>query len=253
MPEDPPLKLKNPPIVEAVVDIDCDLPPGFEVALLEKSSRPAYGDKYPNPKTQFLQEVKIETQQDGAPRAAATRSAVQALQFRSQDEKQIVQVRAQGFSFNRLAPYRGLDEYLPEIERTWRLYVDLVSPIQTRTIRLRYINRIDLPLTGGQVELDDFFNISPRIPNEKGFKLAGFINQQTVVERDSGLCASWVLTSQPSVEDRAPVIFDITAWEAIAVDPGDWPKILHSIDALRDLKNRIFRNSLTPRCLDLFQ
>jgi uncharacterized protein (TIGR04255 family) len=252
MPEDAPLKLKNPPIVEAVLDIDCDLPPGFELAPLESSSRHAYQDKYPNLRTQFLQEFKIETQQDAA-RAAATRPAVQALQFRSEDDKQIVQVRAQGFSFNRLAPYSTLDDYLPEIERTWCLYVDLVSPIQTRIIRLRYINRIVLPLTGGQVELDEFFNISPRVPDEKGLKLTGFITQQTVLEKDTGLDASWVLTSHPSVGDKAQMIFDITAGGAIAVDPSDWTGIRTSIDSLRALKNRIFRNSLTTRCLDLFQ
>lgn len=70
------------------------------------------------------------------------------LQFLKNDEKQLVQIRPQGYSFNRLAPYGGFDEYLPEIERAWRLFVDIVMPLQVKLIRLRYINRFLLPMHG---------------------------------------------------------------------------------------------------------
>ena len=79
--------------------------------------------------------------------ALSIKHGVQALQFLQDDERQLVQVRVQGFSFNRLAPYTSLDDYLPEIKRTWGLYVDLVKPVQVRQIRVRYINRILLPMT----------------------------------------------------------------------------------------------------------
>ncbi len=35
---EPSQKLANPPIVEAVVDIDCDLPPGVELAALKEKA-----------------------------------------------------------------------------------------------------------------------------------------------------------------------------------------------------------------------
>src|ERR1039458_10125575 len=131
----PPMpKLKNPPIVEAVLDVDCDLPPGLDLAALEGPSRTWFRDAYPKFQTQFMQELKLEAA-PGAPPNMTTRVAVQSLQFRHEDEKQIVQVRAQGFSFNRLAPYTSLDDYLPEIERTWRLYVSIAAPVQIRTVR----------------------------------------------------------------------------------------------------------------------
>jgi hypothetical protein len=34
-----PVKLAKPPIAEAVVDINCDMPPSFELAALEKPAR----------------------------------------------------------------------------------------------------------------------------------------------------------------------------------------------------------------------
>lgn len=186
---------------------------------------------------------------------AGSGPVLQSFLFRSIDGKQIVQVRAQGFSFNRLAPYTSLDDYLSEIERTWRLYVELVSPIQIRAIRLRYINRILLPMTGDNaVDLDEFLKIGPRLPDEERLIMSGFLNQQSAVERDSGLQVNLVLTSQPGVNEELPIILDITvASTAIITEPLDWAKMRPTIDALRTLKNRIFENSLSPKCLRLFQ
>jgi uncharacterized protein (TIGR04255 family) len=245
-------KLKNAPIVEAIFDIDCSLASGFDVAALEARAKELYGDKYPDLNKQMIQEFKIETR-DSAAQATTTQVATRSLQFRSQDGKQIVQVRTEGFSFNRLAPYTTLDDYLPEIERTWRLYVDLALPVQTRTIRLRYINRILVPMTGDHFDADEYFNIGPRQPDAESLRMTGFIVRQNAVEPDTGLEASWVLTPQTAPGDKAPMLFDITVGRPVAGEPGNWAEIRASIDALRALKNRIFGNSVTAKCIELFQ
>ena len=196
-------KLQNPPIVEAVFDVDCDLPAGYDVAALKEPALAQFGDQYPKFQTQFMQQRTIETKAD-APPNMSTRLAVQALQFRHEDEKQIVQVRAQGFSFNRLAPYTSLDDYLPEIQRTWRLYVDLVSPVQIRTIRLRYINRIFLPMTESGLDLDEFLKIGPRLPDEERLMFHGFLSQQSASERDTGLQTSLVLAAEGVANEKLP-------------------------------------------------
>ena len=41
------LKLRNAPIVEAVLDIGCDMPPDFDLAALEGPSRDRFRDQYP--------------------------------------------------------------------------------------------------------------------------------------------------------------------------------------------------------------
>src|ERR1035441_4286774 len=130
------LKLLKAPIIEAVLDVDCDMPPGFDLAALEGPSRDRFRDKYPKFRKQLMQEHKIETKPDEPPKMSV-RHAMQSLQFLQEDEKEIVQVRAQGFSFNRLAPYTSLDDYLPEIERTWRLFISIAAPVQIRTVRLQ--------------------------------------------------------------------------------------------------------------------
>jgi len=248
----PGLRLSHAPIVEAVLDLDCDMPPGQDIADLEVPAREGLRDRYPKVRTQFLQGYQIEQPARAEPPFSAHQS-IQALQLLQEDEKQLVQVRAHGFSFNRLVPYTSLDDYLPEIERAWRLFVGLASPVQVRAIRLRYINRIPLPSVDDRVEMDDYLKLVPRLPDDDRLSLLGFLNQYTAIEHDTGNRVNIILTTQPRENDVVPIIFDIEAFREEAVAPDDWDSLLARIRSLRGLKNRVFVNTLTQKCLDLFR
>ena len=188
--------LQNAPIVEAVLDIDCDLPPGQQMASLEAPAREAYRGRYPKLRTQFHQEHQIEGSSDGPPKMSIGRHGVQAFQFVQDDENQLVQVRLQGFSFNRLAPYSSLDDYMPDIEEAWQIFLKVASPVQVAAIRLRFINRILIPLVGGEANLEEYLKTPPQIPKEAGLKLVGFLNQHLAVETDTGNQVNIVLAAQ---------------------------------------------------------
>ena len=244
-------KLAHPPIVEAVLDFECDLPPGQYVASLEGRARDCFSDHYPTFQTQFVQVHQIAAKPGESPEVSVQHN-VQALQFLQDDGKQLVQVRMEGFSFNRLAPYESLDDYLPEIERAWRLYVGLAKPIRIREIRMRYINRIFLPMVDGQIELEEYLNVAPRLPLENT-TFVGFLNQHAAIEAETGNRLNIVLTTQAPEGHKLPLIFDNSV---VSTDPGqpeDWPWILAKILVLRDLKNRIFKRTLTEKCLNLFR
>lgn len=249
---EPAFKLAKPPIVEAVLDIECDLPPGQNLAALEEPARGRFSDRYPKSQTQFLQEHTIEKKPDTPPKFSV-RQAIQAFQFLQADGLQLVQVRAQGFSFNRLAPYTSLDDYLPEIERTWGLYRGIAAPVQIRLIRLRYINRILLPTVGGRLELDDYLLVGPRLPDEKNLTFVGFLNQHSAVEVGTGIQVTTVLTTLAAEGEKLPLIFDNSVVAPGPGEPEDWSWILGKIVALRNLKNRIFKDTLTEQCLNLFR
>lgn len=246
------LTLANAPIVEAVVDLDCDMRPEFELSAILNSAADGFRTGYPNLQKQILGKFKIESGPEDGPTVSSDQ-CLNALQFRSEDGKQLVQVRSHGFSFNRLAPYSSFDDYLPEVQRTWELFLRLAAPVQLRAVRLRYINRIALPLNNEPVDLDHYFKVSPKLPDEDALQFLGFLNQHTVIEKNTGHEATIVLASQPPLDGVFPIIFDITVGCAAAADPADWTWISAKLDALRDLKNRIFKNTVTERCLTLFQ
>jgi uncharacterized protein (TIGR04255 family) len=246
--------LNHPPIVEAILDIECDFAPSQSFVRLEAAAAEQFRDRYPKIRKQFVQEFKIEL---GAEVSLAEKneppSSISALQFLQEDEKQLVQFRVNGFSFNRLSPYGSLDEYLPEIRRTWELYCKLAEPLLVRMVRLRYINRLDLPFSGPQLDLDSYFKVCPRIPDENNLVFVGFLNQHQLVEKDTGHQVTTVLAAGNVEGDKLPVIFDNTVAAKIDGDPTDWQTLETTIQSLRGLKNRVFSETLTQKCLNLFQ
>jgi len=247
-----PLSFSHSPIVEAVLDIDCDQPSGGQLEQVESAARNCYSDRYPQVRSQIVQEHQFEIKGGEQP-IMSVRGVLAAFQFLQNDGKQLVQVRAQGFSFNRLEPYTGFEELLAEVERTWRLYVKIASPVQVRSIRLRYINRILLPLTDGRVDLDEYLKSGPKLPDEERLAFGSFLNQQIAIEKCTGHQAVTVLTTQPVEDDKLPLIFDNSVTASEPQESTDWPSILQNIQALRDLKNHIFERTLTAKCLNLFR
>lgn len=245
-------RLSNNPIVEAVLDIDCDLPPSLNLSTLETAGRALLCSRYPKFRIQRVFEHRFEAKPGASPEVAS-QDHVAALQFLQEDEKQLVQFRLAGFSFNRLVPYTILDDYLTEIENAWSAFVELATPVQVRVIRLRYINRILLPALAGTVRLDDYLKVAPRLPDEVTLSFRAFFNQHAAVETQTGYEVNIVLTNQAVEEGRLPIILDNTVAAKTDEDPKNWPSILATIQALRVLQNHIFKKTLTEKCLSLFQ
>jgi uncharacterized protein (TIGR04255 family) len=245
--------LGSAPIIEAVIDIDCDMPPNPDIEALDAVAKSALADRYPISRRRLLREHLISDVAEGSV-AVASRQGLQALQYLAADEKQLIQWRPNGFSFNRLAPYTSLDDYLPEIERTWKLFVDVAKPVVCRAVRLRYINRLLLPLDGGRVDLDDYLAAGPRLADEGRFSVAGFVSQQSMLDAATSSQVNVVLATQPNTaDDRLPIIFDIEASQNGSYEPGDWSALSGRILVLRELKNLVFMKSLTDKCLNLYR
>jgi uncharacterized protein (TIGR04255 family) len=249
---EPTLVLLAAPIVEAVLDIDCDLPPVVDFEALDAAGKEAFGNRYPNAQRRLLSEHEV-FMQPGQPPAVSSREGLQAFLYATEDGRQMVQVRPSGYSFNRLAPYSSLDDYLPEIERTWSTFVQLVRPLVCRAVRMRYINRIELPLENGKVALEKYIRLARKTSEHERLVLTSLFDQQTLSEPATGSEATIVFATQALASNRIPVIFDITATKSGDLEPVDWGAILQTIRGLRDLKNSIFRNSLEPECLELFR
>ncbi len=245
-------KLKKPPIIETVLDIDCELPPSFNLKEIERSSRKALAKDYPKLRPIIFQDHKLEATPDKKMKYFVE-GGLQGFQFLSSDDKQIVQFRSHGFSFNRLAPYTGLHKYLPQIRKRWLQYAKIAKPVKITAVRLRYINRILLPVNGGNVNIDEYFLNGPRLADPGRLTLTGFLDQYSAVDRNSGYQVNSVLTFQGLEGDGLPIIFDNGVVAAETGEVDDWAWIRGTILELRELKNHIFVKTLTEKCLNLFQ
>ncbi|MCF7676168.1 MAG: TIGR04255 family protein [Akkermansiaceae bacterium] len=237
--------------MEAVMDIDCDLPPTLNFDEVEKLGMEAFGTRYPIRREQFIQQAGVDMKPDSEPKFFASQG-LSAFQFVSEDEKEVVQIRVGGFSYNRMAPYTSFDDYLPEISRCWDEFCRLASPVQIRKIGLRYINRILIPLDGGRINLAEYLKVSPNLPDGAGLQFAGFFHQHQAGDPATGTIANIILASQPNEDTFLPLLLDIEVFKSERLPPApllDWSS---QIQSLRDLNNHIFKHSLTETCLSLF-
>jgi uncharacterized protein (TIGR04255 family) len=242
-------KLKNAPIVEAVVDIDCDMRPTFRLTDVQEAATQALQGSYPQLRLRHSTgQIEVRPME----KSLQIINELQALQFLQNDEKQLVQIRKGGFSFNRLAPYTSLDDYLPEIKRAWQQFVEFAAPIQIRAIKLRYINRIALPMEEGSVELNQYFKVAPPLPNEEDLVFRGLLMQSVMSQKNTGNEARIVLATQEGQEEFLSFILDIETTKKIGIEIEDWPLMQNVIQSLRQLKNHIFYHTLTSECLELF-
>ena len=246
------LKLKNPPIIEAILDIECDLPPNLKIATLESRIKKALGKSYPKLRPIVFQQHQFEAKLNEPPKHSVT-GGIQGLQFLHDNENQVVQFRVQGFSFNRLEPYTSLDDYLPQIKKAWLAYVELAGPLEVRLIRLRYINRILLDLVDGRVNLDKYFQNGPKLADEEKQTFLGFLNQYSALDIETGFLVNSVLTAQMVEDDKLPIIFDNSAVIQENRSPDDWTWIHSKILELRQLKNKVFTRTLTETCLNQYR
>jgi len=249
--------LKNAPIIEAVIEFHCELPPGQDRTGWETAFKRRFGAEYPQCQAQHLQEVQFQMGPGGDdPSAKAIRQGVHGFRHLSADGRQLVQCRVDGFFFNRLAPYKSFDVYLPEALRCWDLYREVADPVIVRQVCLRYINRLLLPLADGELRLGAYVKNPPVLAIPLGgepFTFVEFVHQYQMAALESKTLVSVVLASQPLENDKLPLVFEIAAMRSGDFNPADHDAFEVALQSLRKLKNNVFENTLTPACLTLFQ
>jgi uncharacterized protein (TIGR04255 family) len=91
------------------------------------------------------------------------------------------------------------------------------------------------------------------LPDEANLTFSGFFYQYSAVEVATQNAVNITMATQPMEGDNLPVILDIDAHRPGNIEPSDWSQIADRVQSLRQLKNLVFRYSLTDPCLNLFR
>jgi len=239
------------PIIEAVISFDCELAPNHKLEEL-KDNVPAYLEEaYPiKQNTQELTQ-EFKATKDGV----ALNVSPQNLGFRftQENKEQLTQFKTNGFSFNRLIPYSSLDDYIEEIKKLWAIYLEVAKPVTLKRISMRYINRINIPIIENSPSLKDYFTVTPPVFPGNKLLLAGMFQSIQLVCPDSKANAQLTIATENPTEMHVPIIVDIEAFINLNQDPSSFKVDGEEIKILRDLKNSIYRTTLTQECQNLFQ
>jgi len=240
--------LPNAPITEAIIDLRIKPTTDFDLSRLEALYE-AIKEQYPEKTKQKKSDLRVEIKAEG-PSQIKSSDTILGYFFRSTDKKQIFQARLDGFTFNRLKPYKEWESFRDEAKRLWRLYADILSPLITR-VAVRYINRFDIPLP--LKDFNEYLIAAPVVPPELPQGVPSFFSRVVILVPE--IEATAVMTQvleQVLKPTSVPIIFDIDAYRenAVGISEHDAWALL---EKLRHLKNEIFFYGLTDKAKEMFK
>ena len=160
------------------------------------------------------------------------------------DNKQKVEVRPDGFSFGRLAPYTGWENFLAEARRLWEIYRATVQPNTIQQVGVRYINRLDFPRG---VFIDDYLNMLPALPDRLQEGMESFFIQTQIKEEELKATISLNEASVPAPnKNTVSFLLDIGIYRSDELK--DEQEFLWDVFAeFRKCKNRTFESLITDK------
>lgn len=245
-----PRHLRNAPITEALFDFRVKARPGFRSEELLPLQERLTG-RFPKREDRHAFEATLEFGKNKTSPPAVQNRGLHGYFFKDAEEKTIAQFRIDGFTFNRLHPYTSWDELFPQALELWRMYAAIARPEVLIRFAVRYINRIPLP--SNLSLLSTHLRIVPNLPPELPQEIVRFLTRITISDPETKLGAHISQALETRAGSHQPILLlDIDAFtpEECAVDD---PGIPGTLGQLRNLKNRIFFNSLTDEALRPFE
>jgi len=241
-------KYKNSPIKEALIDIRVD-PLLISSSKEIESLKNKLGERYTALKPQYSFETKISVK-DGIPATEIHEDkGIIGYQFWSNDEKEVVQFRLDGFTFSRLAPYDNWEIHFPEAFRAWEVYLKELSPIKVKRLAVRYVNVIQIP--GQTIELEEYFSNPPTIPKGLPQDMEEFLSRISVRFDKETRALITINSQKQSNPDKLPFLLDIDVISDIYIDPGA-NGIKDRFEKIHRIADSIFESNLTDKCKELF-
>ena len=241
--------LRKAPITEALIDIRVRLPDDANLATLSRF-RDEVKDAYPQCRERRKWHSHFTLSKTEPPVVETDSEGPDGYLFTSADGTKVVQARLDGFTFSRLKPYRDWADLREHARSLWQTYLDTVSPVAITRIAVRYINRIELALP-----FDDFREwiltcpeVAPKLPQ----LLAGFFFRVNIPFDDPKGQVYITQTVEPGDHtSHAPLIFDIDAFALEEFKPDD-TGVWDRFEDLREIKNRVFFESITEKTKEMY-
>jgi uncharacterized protein (TIGR04255 family) len=236
----------NAPITEAGIHLMVQPSDGISVGDLVRCHE---GEENSYPLSKELQMATGHFEM--GPRVSAAASAQHVgFVYTSSDQRQVYQVRVDGFLFSRLAPYESWEAFCKEARRLWQLYRERLKPAAVTRVAVRYINRLDIPAE--RIEIKDYLRTMPEIGEGLPQTLAGYFMQLQIPMDDirSKLFLNETIGQSPKSGCLA-LILDIDLFRSDDI-PNDEESIWQMFETLRVRKNEVFEACITDRARELF-
>lgn len=238
--------LENAPITEALIDIRVKLSTNFDVAVFDSLNTKELSD-YPLKEKQSEYSADLKVDKD-KPSIKTRSKGVKGFIYKTKDNKNVVQFRRDGFTFNRLRPYTKWEEIISTAKRLWFIYAEYARPLEVTRIATRYINQIKLPLPIN--DFSKYMKAPPQNPLNVD-TINGYLNRIKLFDQENQIGTNIIQTLEMGTEKGTiTLLLDIDSYMNKNFQSDD-PEIWNQFNKLRIKKNSVFFNSLTDEAINL--
>lgn len=240
--------LPKAPITEALIDLKVKISPDFDINIFDSIDE-KFLEKFPLKEKQEEYSAKFSVKETKPITKTGTKS-IKGFFYKSEDGKNIVQFRRDGFTFNRLKPYTEWREIRNNAKRLWEIYLKYANPVKVTRIGTRYINHIKIPLP--IKDFSSYLTAPPQVPEGMPQLFSGYLSRMRLKEPSENIDVNVTQAIEEGTEKGiVTLILDIDAFSNRIFDP-DEPNIWKNFEILRNIKNQVFFSSLTPKTINMF-
>ena len=156
-------KYKNPPLVEAICEFHFSLVEGVTNFPFVNEFYEHIKQRFPNRSEKNAIEFTFSPFIDSNSQTPKVLETVDLYQFKSEDERVIVQVGENLITINHLREYSNWEIYKPIILNIFSDFICLTNRVELRKINIRAINQIEFTKTIG-FKFNNFFYFGASLP-----------------------------------------------------------------------------------------
>jgi uncharacterized protein (TIGR04255 family) len=241
-----PLRLKNPPIVEAVIGINVPrLAEGISEQLKGLAAQMGelhYQGPFPVTHAQF--QISFREGQS----TVENRDSLLGWRFESKDKLHSVQFKIDGFVFSRLGSYETWEQFRGEARKLWDLYFRTIGSTELAEYGVRYINKVFIP---DGAEISDYLTVYPYIPSDLPQNiLDSFMRLGLPIKAPQGKFTHQQILAPPEKPGYVTVILDNDfRFSAIGLSERE---LWEQIEGVRQVKDDYFCTIITKSFLETF-
>lgn len=239
------------PITEALIDLRITPAEGVTAADIARLSS-ATAERY-TPK-QELHTGEVSWDIGDGPTANVVRQHV-GSRYVSEDGREILQARLEGFTFSVLRPYERWETFITEARRLWDAYRQIVLPLAITRVGVRYINRLDI--SQASIEPRDYLRTFPEISSDAPDGIINYFMQLLLeVPEMKGVAVINQTIVPPPKPGMVSVVLDIDLSRDASREeevPQSEEDIWNLLEQMRVHKNAIFKACITERTKELIR
>lgn len=243
-------EFRNPPIKEAIIDIQISAPE-FDVSkLYAKDQLVELG--FSECKPLFSNEFILKSDGNGFVQDGDPKKALIGYRFDCEEDGFVAQFRKSGFTFSKVGPYCGWEAFRNRTKQLWSVYAGLIRDFKFRRIAVRYINILELPFEdSGKVEVSNYLVNDPKTPIGLPNDFSGFFSKVDVNIAELKSVAVVTQAPQERKGDVLPVVLDIDVFR-LGAEQFTENEAWEFIEKLRVVKNNAFVGSITDQMKERF-